>query len=76
MKQTHWIKVGDKMPKDAESILVLVHYWSPKYECWTWQIEQFIYFEEFPLEVHYPNQCKAKVTHWMPIELPEDFPLA
>lgn len=76
MKQTDWIKVGDKMPKDEESILVLVYYWSPKYECWTWQIEQLTYFEEFPLEVRYPSQCKANVTHWMPIELPEDFPLA
>lgn len=59
MKGTDWISVGERMPEDEQPILVLIRYWSEKYDCWRW-------------EIYYPPNLKATLTHWMPIVLPDN----
>lgn len=72
MKGTDWISVGERMPEDEQPILVLIRYWSEKYDCWRWEIKQDIYFDQFGLRAYYPPNLKATLTHWMPIVLPDN----
>ena len=62
-----WIKVSDRLPDNDDE--VLVYHYMPIYEEWELAIA---FYDERLGEFWTTDGRKARPTHWMPIELPEE----
>ncbi len=72
MKKTDWISVNDRQPKDGEHVLMLSRYWN-QYGKERWSIEINVFFEEGGFKIHELESVEERITHWMPIELPDEY---
>lgn len=72
MRKTDWISVNDRQPKDGECVLMLSRYWN-QYGNERWSIEEHVFFEEGGFKIHELESVEERITHWMPIELPDEY---
>lgn len=68
-----WINVKDRLPEDKQMVLVLSKYYSHKYESWSWDIRCVMYITDYGMNVHERSICREKITHWMPVEVPDQY---
>lgn len=67
-----WIKVSDRLPEDEQRVLIVYRPNSLDRPLDDVQVDMIRYYADFDIDLF--TQCPGwyKVTHWMPIELPEE----
>lgn len=72
MKGSDWIKVSDRLPEDEQRVLIAYQPNSPNRPWDDVQVDMIRYYADFTIDLFTPCPGWYKVTHWMPIELPEE----
>ena len=75
MKRQEWISVDDydRIPEQGESVLLLSRYKTKFAKKDQWCIEEHVFFEDLGFQAYASKDIEEVVTHWMPIELPEEY---
>lgn len=72
MRKGDWIPINYYTPNDGDSVLMLSTY-RTKNGGVRWSIEEHVYFEDLGFRAHEVESVEEKITHWMPIELPDGY---
>ena len=68
----NWIKVSDRLPEDGQRVLIVYRLNLPDRPWDDIQVDMIRYYVDFDIDLFTPCPGRYKVTHWMPIELPEE----
>lgn len=72
MRKEDWIKVGDRLPEDGARVLILYRENQNNRPWDDHNVKMIRYYSEFDINLLTPAPDRHCVTHWMPIELPEE----
>lgn len=73
MKKTDWIRVEDQLPEDGDCVLTLSRYRTQNGGSERSIIEEHVFFSDMGFKVYESRNLHERITHWMPIELPDEY---
>jgi hypothetical protein len=72
MKKDDWIRVEDLLPEDGDCVLMLSRYRTHNGSERS-IIEEHVFLSDLGFKVHESKSLQERITHWMPIELPDEY---